>query len=62
MSEIHVCGEIRYVTADGGVQSDICINGELTDETRNFLHDCLDEFLDHYDAPQALFSLGDFIV
>jgi hypothetical protein len=57
------CGEITY-ERDGGVHSDICwkcdpkASGKpITDDYRQFLHDCLDEWLDQSNGTGA-FWLG----
>lgn len=46
------CGEIQYETTEGDVHSDICFNcnpsnddRQITENYRQFLHDCLDEWL-----------------
>ena len=46
------CGEISYMKENGPCHSDICFNCdcnnddlEMTDDYRQFLHDCLDEWL-----------------
>lgn len=65
MSHMDVCGEIEYETADGGVHSDICIvhNGDyrVAPETRQFLHACLDEWLDN-SRGTGMFWVGDPVV
>lgn len=50
---ISFCGEITYETKDSSVGSDICFNCQghqpfepITQEHREFLHKCLDEWLD----------------
>jgi len=47
------CGEIQYETPEGNVHSDICFNCNpsndsriITDTYREFLHNCLNEWLD----------------
>ncbi len=44
-----VCGEIEYVRQDGcSIHSDLCspnVNIEELKKNRQFLHDCLDEWL-----------------
>ena len=68
------CGEIAYLRKedDGfgyesvvSVHSDICLNcspkapdGEVTDDYRKFLHDCLDEWLNKANGNGA-FWVGD---
>lgn len=42
------CGEITYMTEDGPIHSDICHHDDgnpISDEDRQFIHDCLDEWL-----------------
>lgn len=57
-------GEIQYETNDGNVHSDICFRcgaddeKELTLEHRQFLHDCLDEWLNKSKGTGA-FWIGD---
>lgn len=54
------CGEICYATDSGNVHSDICKHseGELTEEYRRFLHNCLDEWLRQSNGSGA-FWVGD---
>ena len=55
------CGEITYDTEKGGVHSDIgvCSNEEaVTDDYRQFLHNCLDEWLNKSNGTGA-FWVGD---
>jgi len=45
MNRVNVCAEIRY----GATQSDICPpshSAMFSDDYRQLLHDCLDEWLD----------------
>jgi hypothetical protein len=50
---MNFCGEIQYASENGYVHSDICFdcqgeqNIELTDDYREFLHKCLNEWLDN---------------
>ena len=45
-TEPHMCGEIAYEGPEGPVHSDICIDElVLSNETIDFLHKALDEFL-----------------
>lgn len=41
------CGEIRYMTKDGPVGSDLCWHSAdpISQDARQLLHDCLDEWL-----------------
>lgn len=56
------CGEIIYETDNGNVQSDICFHSayfdEPTDDYREFLHKCLDEWLNKSQGTGA-FWIGD---
>lgn len=60
------CGEIAYETSQGGVHSDICFDcgnqsetkHELTDDHRQFLHDCLDEWFNKSKGT-GMFWVGD---
>lgn len=56
------CGEIQYETADGNVHSDICNHSayfdEPTEDYREFLHNCLNEWLDKSNGTGA-FWIGD---
>lgn len=63
-NKIKFHGEIRYETQNGGVASDIC-NGcfsdmpeELTEDYRQFIHKCLDEWLNKSNGTGA-FWIGD---
>lgn len=63
---LHITGEIQYNDEGERVHSDICIKlqdldlktenlkGESQSYFRLFLHDCLDEWLDHQDTNQTL--------
>lgn len=59
------CAEIQYETDDGNVHSDICFNCNpntedkpLTDQHREFLHKCLDEWLNKSNGTGG-FWIGD---
>ena len=53
------CGSISYETDDSSVGSDICMHGgKFGVEERQFLHDCLDEWLDKSNGTGS-FWLGD---
>lgn len=54
------CGEIIYFSVPGNVHSDICkhFEGEITNNYRNFLHNCLDEWLNKSNGTGA-FWVGD---
>lgn len=55
------CGEITYDTEKGGVHSDICVHSNeeaVTDDYRQFLHNCLDEWLNKSNGTGA-FWVGD---
>lgn len=56
------CGEIQYTTDAGNVHSDICFHSAYFDEPqedfRQFLHDCLDEWLNKSNGTGA-FWIGD---
>lgn len=55
------CGEILYDTPEGGVHSDICHHSGDTPigpNYRQFLHDCLDEWLNKSNGTGA-FWVGD---
>lgn len=56
------CGEIMYDTPEGGVHSDICFHGSdgqnITDDYREFLHNCLNEWLNKANGTGA-FWVGD---
>ena len=56
------CGEIAYESNEGPVHSDIgwrsAYSDELDDEFRQFLHECLDEWLNKSNGTGA-FWVGD---
>ncbi len=59
------CAEIAYESAGGGVHSDLCWRcgptaepAAVSDEYRQLLHDCLDEWLNRSDGSGA-FWVGD---
>lgn len=55
------CGEITYDTENGGVHSDIGVRSNeeaVTDDYRQFLHNCLDEWLNKSNGTGA-FWVGD---
>lgn len=59
------CGEIQYETKEGNVHSDICFNcnpsnddRQITPDYREFLHKCLDEWLNKSGGTGA-FWVGD---
>lgn len=54
------CGEIQYETDAGNVHSDICFHSEnpMNEDFRQFLHDCLDEWLNKSKGTGA-FWIGD---
>ena len=61
----HFCGEIIYFSVPGNVQSDICFDcsthaedSPLTIAHREFLHKCLDEWLNKSEGTGA-FWVGD---
>lgn len=47
MSKNHICSEIQYETNDGMIHSDLCGSDPSNQEWREFLHDCLNEWLDN---------------
>lgn len=55
------CGEIQYETKNGNVHSDICwhSDAEPYENYRNFLHNCLDEWLNKSNGTGA-FWIGDY--
>lgn len=62
---MNFCGEISYDSPIGGVHSDICwgcnpgnTNNPISDEHREFLHGCLDEWLNKSNGTGA-FWVGD---
>ena len=62
---MNFCGEIQYETNNGNVHSDICFNCNpsndsraLTADYRQFLHECLDEWLNKSNGTGA-FWVGD---
>lgn len=56
------CGEIQYETPEGNVHSDICFHSAyfdyITDDYREFLHKCLDEWLNKSNGTGG-FWIGD---
>lgn len=54
----HIHAEILYGTDKGLVHSDVC-TADISDEYRELLHQCLDEFLNNYD-PSGGFAVGNF--
>lgn len=60
------CGEIQYRRNDGNVHSDICWNHErldveMTEDIKQFIHDCLDEWLSKSNGT-GYFWIGDPII
>ena len=64
---MNFCGEIQYKTTNGNVHSDICYQcgphlvdyeNNVNDEYRQFLHNCLDEWLNKSNGTGA-FWVGD---
>lgn len=55
------CGEIQYETENGNVHSDICKHDKypISNEYRQFLHNCLDEWLNKSEGTGA-FWIGDY--
>lgn len=50
---MYFCGGIEYQTKDGNLHSDICYrcdgenDKELTEDYKDFLHNCLEEWLNN---------------
>lgn len=45
MTDKHICAEIQYETEEGVVHSDLCFDGELTEEHKDLLREAFSEFL-----------------
>jgi len=59
---VTVCAEIMYDEGEGMIHSDLCMihNGkyEVHDSYREFMHKCLDEWLNNSDGT-GMFWIGD---
>lgn len=69
MKPLAFCAEIQYETDEGMIHSDICYGCEdgnpriMSDESRQFYHDCLDEWLNNSGGTGAFYlgSVWNFI-
>ena len=61
-NNVDVCGEIQYETEEGMIHSDICMIHDrkyvVDQDYREFLHSCLDEWLDKSNGT-GMFWIGD---
>lgn len=55
----HMCAEIQYLhEAKGLLHSDLCWDGELTDELKDFLKHAFSEFLQNWDEENGYFVVN----